>query len=1080
MADRERVSAQTTDAIMGVALDAVIAVDADGVIVAWNALATTTFGWTDTEVVGRSLGDLIVPPRYRAAHRAGMERFHQTGLARVVGRRIEISAVDRNAREFPVELSIIQAPPGGRAAFIGFLRDVSDRVAAQSRLVLSEESLRLATEAADVGTWDLDLITNELTWSDRTKAMFGVSPDVPCSLDDFYGGLHPDDLDETSVAFTSALDPTVRAVYDVQYRTVGKEDRLVRWVAAKGKGIFDADGRCIRAVGTAMDITAQKASIARQALMLEIVDLLRGGETGEALKSACAAIGRYFGVSRAGYGQLDPLQDIFRYTVCWTDGSVSPLLGDHPAHASGAKIAHRLSAGRTVAVGDIFSDTLSDEADTRQTASSLDTRAILVVPFLRGPRLRTIIFLNDRNVRHWSPEEVAFMEEVAERLRQVIERADGEAALAASEAEFRTLAQATPNQVWASTPDGKLNWFNERVYAYGGARPGELDGDGWVAMVHADDVPAAAEKWRAALQAGGTYEMEFRLRRHDGAYRWHLGRALPILGPDGKVARWIGTNTDIEDQKATSEALARLNATLEQEVAERTADRDRVWRNSQDLLLVGDQKGVIRAVSPSVETILGWSPDDLVGRHAFGFVIEEDQAASNEAIKVAAVGRLDAYENRCRHKDGGFRWLSWVAAPEEGHIFASGRDITAEKAAAEELAQTQDALRQSQKMEAVGQLTGGIAHDFNNMLAVVIGSLDLLRRRLAGEDSRSRRYLEAAAEGAQRAAALTQRLLAFSRQQPLKPEPTDLNKLVASMSDLLRHSLGADVRLETVQGGGLWRTNVDPNQLENVVLNLAVNARDAMPEGGRLTIETQNAYLDERYVQSEPGLSIGQYVLLAISDTGSGMPADVIAKAFDPFFTTKPVGKGTGLGLSQVYGFIKQSGGHVKIYSEVGQGTAIKLYLPRLVGRDQVTPLNNAAQGLLLGDTQELVLVVEDEPAVRRFSVEALGELGYRVLEADSAQTALQHLEANPDIALLFTDIVMPDVNGRKLADEACRLRPDLRVLFTTGYTRNAVVHNGILDLGVEMIGKPFTIEQLATKVRRVLDANTAALDDAG
>jgi PAS domain S-box-containing protein len=1076
MPDRERVSALTIDAVMGIALDAVIAVDREGVIVAWNALATTTFGWAESEVVGRNLGDLIVPPRYRAAHRAGMARFQETGLARVVGQRIEISAIDRDAREFPVELSIVQAPPGGQAAFIGFLRDISDRLAAKSRLVLSEESLRLATEAAEVGTWDLDLVTDELTWSDRTKAMFGISPDVPCSMDDFYGGLHPDDQDATSVAFATALDPGIRAVYDVQYRTVGKEDRVVRWVAAKGKGIFDADGRCVRAVGTAIDVTAQKAALARQAFMLEVVDLLRGGETGQALESACAALGRYFGLSRVGYGQLDPREEVFRYTVCWTDGSVPPLLGDLPAHAFGVKIVQRLSAGSTVVVGDLFSDTLSDEPETLETASNVDTRAILVVPFLRGPRLRTIIYLNDRNARRWSLEDVAFMEEVAERLRQVIDRADAEAALAASEAEFRTFAQAMPNQVWASAPDGNLNWFNERVYAYGGAKPGELDGDGWVAMVHPEDVPVAGEKWQAALQTGDTYETEFRLRRQDGAYRWHLGRALPIRDLDGKIGRWIGTNTDIEDQKATTEALARLNATLAHEVTERTADLDRVWRNSQDLLVVVDASGAFRAVSPSVEAILGWTPEDLVGQTALGFIVEEDQASTNAAIEAAAVGLLDVYENRYRHKQGGFRWLSWVAAPEEGLIYASGRDVTAEKSAAEELARTQDALRQSQKMEAVGQLTGGIAHDFNNMLAVVIGSLDLLGRRLDGEDARSRRYLEAALEAAQRAATLTQRLLAFSRQQPLRPEPTDLNKLVAGMSDLLRHSLGTDVRLETVLGGGLWRVDADPNQLENVILNLAVNARDAMPEGGRLTLETQNAHLDERYVAHEPGLGVGQYVLLAISDTGAGMPADVIAKAFDPFFTTKPVGKGTGLGLSQVYGFIKQSGGHVKIYSEVGEGTAIKVYLPRLVGRDATTPASDATPYLPLGDSQELVLVVEDEPAVRRFTVDAMGELGYRVIEADGAQAALQLVDAHPNIALLFTDIVMPDVNGRKLADEARRRRPGLKVLFTTGYTRNAVVHNGVLDPGVQMIGKPFTIEQLAAKVREVLDTDVESI----
>ena len=389
-----------------------------------------------------------------------------------------------------------------------------------------------------------------------------------------------------------------------------------------------------------------------------------------------------------------------------------------------------------------------------------------------------------------------------------------------------------------------------------------------------------------------------------------------------------------------------------------------------------------------------------------------------------------------------------------------------------ELEQAHETLRQSQKMEAVGQLTGGIAHDFNNMLAVVIGSLDLLGRRIGSTDLRAKRYVDAAVDGARRAATLTQRLLAFSRQQPLKPESIEANRLVADMSDLIRHSLGAGVELEAVLAGGLWRTHVDPNQLENVILNLAVNARDAMPEGGRLTIETQNAFLDERYAFAHPGVTAGQYVLIAVSDTGTGMPPHVIAKAFDPFFTTKEVGKGTGLGLSQVYGFIKQSGGHVKIYSEPQQGTTIKVYLPRYLGSGDDSELQQSVTSIPLGERQEVVLVVEDDPAVRQFSVDALSELGYRVLEADGASAALRVLDARPEIALLFTDVVMPQINGAKLAQEARRRRPHLRILFTTGYTRNAVVHNGVLDAGVEMIGKPYTVEELAAKVRAVLDSS--------
>ena len=400
-------------------------------------------------------------------------------------------------------------------------------------------------------------------------------------------------------------------------------------------------------------------------------------------------------------------------------------------------------------------------------------------------------------------------------------------------------------------------------------------------------------------------------------------------------------------------------------------------------------------------------------------------------------------------------------------------DVTQRIRDQERLREAEEQLRQAQKMEAVGQLTGGVAHDFNNMLAVVSGSLELLDRRTSIDDPRAKTLISAALEAARRAGNLTQRLLAFSRQQPLKPEVVDPNKLVAGMSDLFRHSLGADIQLETVLAGGVWRLHVDQNQLENVLLNLAVNARDAMPGGGRLTIETQNASLDQRYVARELGITPGQYVLIAVSDTGDGMPPEVIAKAFDPFFTTKEVGKGTGLGLSQVYGFVKQSGGHIKIYSEVAEGTTIKIYLPRHLGAADDDTASAQPEYLPAAEGRELILVVDDEELVRQFSVAALTDLGYRVLEAGSAQAALAILIERPDVDLLFTDIVMPEMNGRKLADMVKDRRPDLPVIYTTGYTRNAVVHNGVLDTGVELIGKPFTLEELATRVRTVLDNAT-------
>ncbi|HKH97118.1 MAG TPA: ATP-binding protein [Beijerinckiaceae bacterium] len=402
-------------------------------------------------------------------------------------------------------------------------------------------------------------------------------------------------------------------------------------------------------------------------------------------------------------------------------------------------------------------------------------------------------------------------------------------------------------------------------------------------------------------------------------------------------------------------------------------------------------------------------------------------------------------------------------------------DTLAERVEAEvaERVKAEEALRQAQKMEAVGQLTGGIAHDFNNLLTIITGNLELLSRHLPDDASRLRRLAEAAMQGAHRAATLTQRLLAFSRRQPLDPKPVDPNKLVASITDMLRRTLGETVALETVLAGGLWQTRVDGNQLENALVNLAVNARDAMPAGGKLTIETANASLDDAYVAGVPEpVPAGQYVLLAVSDTGSGMDKPTLERVFEPFFTTKEPGRGTGLGLSQVYGFVRQSGGHVRIYSEVGHGTTVKLYLPRLTGTvEDAGETGRPTMHALARGEGETILVVEDEEELRAFSAEALRELGYRVVEADDARNALRALDEAAPIELLFTDVVLPGgVNGRELADEVVRRSPRTRVLFTTGYTKNAIVHHGRLDPGVHLLGKPFTYGELASKVRILLD----------
>jgi signal transduction histidine kinase len=384
----------------------------------------------------------------------------------------------------------------------------------------------------------------------------------------------------------------------------------------------------------------------------------------------------------------------------------------------------------------------------------------------------------------------------------------------------------------------------------------------------------------------------------------------------------------------------------------------------------------------------------------------------------------------------------------------------------------QEALRQAQKMESIGQLTGGIAHDFNNLLTVITGNIDAARRHIGEQgEARVQRALTNAQTGAERAATLTQRLLAFSRRQPLRPTAIEPNRLVSSMSDLLHRALGETVETETVLAAGVWRVEADPNELETAILNLAVNARDAMPDGGKVTIETSNAHFDEDYAARNAGAVPGQYVAFCVSDTGTGMDEATLDRVFEPFFTTKDVGRGTGLGLSMVYGFVKQSGGHIKIYSEIGQGTTVRIYLPRYFGA--LEPEREPARAEAPeGSPDETVLVCEDDDDVRAYTVGILRELGYRVLEAHDGAAALRLLQRQEGkVDLLFTDVVLPGgMTGADVAAEARRLRGDLKILFTTGYARNAIVHHGRLDPGVELITKPFSHAALAARIRDILD----------
>ena len=676
--------------------------------------------------------------------------------------------------------------------------------------------------------------------------------------------------------------------------------------------------------------------------------------------------------------------------------------------------------------------------------------------------------------------------------------------------------------------------------------------------------------------------------------------AAPIRGEDGGIAGLLNQGVEITEQvlaerrrDAAERELRALNASLAEQVETRTQERDRLWRNTQDIQIVIDRRGVFQAVNPAFSAILGWPPEEVVGRTVADFLVADDAVVTGAEFGHARRDTPPVFENRCRHRDGGWRWISWVATSEAGLVYASGRHVTAEKEQAKalllydnivrsdkapicafdtdyrliafnpahndeffrvngfdtrigdvfpdlfvpeqrpvmralmgralageiftvqeefgnpelgkpcwelsytplrdeagtiigafhhardisarlraeaELQHAQDALRQSQKMEAVGQLTGGLAHDFNNLLAGISGSLELMQTRIGqGRLKDVDRYLGAAQGAAKRAAALTHRLLAFSRRQTLSPKPTDVGALVGGMEELVRRTVGPAVAIEVLGSPGAWPALVDPPQLENALLNLCINARDALPDGGRITIETANTWLDER-AAGELELPPGPYLCLRVADTGTGMSPEVVARAFEPFFTTKPIGEGTGLGLSMIYGFAKQSGGQVRLESEVGRGTTACLYLPRHVGEAAAETAPTGPPDTALARNGETVLVVDDEPTVRMLVTEVLEECGYTVVEAADSASGLKLLRSDRRIDLLVTDVGLPGgMNGRQMADAGRLSRPDLKVLFITGYAEVAVMGNGRLGPGMEVLTKPFAVEALGARIRAII-----------
>ncbi len=792
----------------------------------------------------------------------------------------------------------------------------------------------------------------------------------------------------------------------------------------------------------------------RQAFRVELESRLRGlGDPGALAASATRMLGPWLRAARVFHLEVDADGAHGAVTQNWNEPRVPDLMGRRfRLDDLGPALAQDLLGGRVVAVEDLSSD-LRTRGEAARSFASLGAAAMIAVPVVQGGRTAAVLVVQHDSPRHWSPEEVDVACEVAGRTRHAAERSRAARALRASEARFRALVDASAQIVWTTDAAGGIVEDSPSWREFTGQAPEDWLGGRWLEAIHPDDAPRVARGWADAVASREPYSAEYRIRHAaSGTWRMASARAVPLRNADGAVREWVGMNADITELHRAGEALRRLNPTLEQRVEERTLERDRLWRTSQDAFVVADLDGTCLSVSPAHERLFGWAEEEVVTKPLTDRVHPDDaEPSAAEIRKVAAGTPSRGFENRMRHKDGGYRWTAWTAALDRGRIYAVARDVTAEKARADEVAavnrklvaqieereRVEETLRRMQRLEAVGQLTSGVAHDFNNLLTVVLGNTAFVKKAVAaaGLDAKLLDRLDHVRTAAERGATLTAQLLAFSRRQRLEARPVDLNATVENMRTLLQTSMGSRVRLRTALDPGLRRALVDPTQIELVLLNLAINARDAMEGGGSLTVETANARLGEPRRPEEP--PAGEYVMVAVADTGSGMAPEVAAKAFEPFFTTKPVGKGSGLGLAQVYGFAKQSGGGVSIETAPGRGTTVRVYLPGAPaaaagagdGDDASGPHREGPHAAGRAERPASILLVDDDSAVREVTASALRGLGHTVVEAGGGPAALDLLNRpGQRIDLLVVDFAMPGMNGVEVARGAQTARPGLPV----------------------------------------------------
>jgi len=1007
------------------------ALDAKWRFIAFNRSAEVIFGLSRADVIGKQIWEVspgIVGTEFERRYR------------KVMSERTRQEFESYSARR-PDRYHEIRAFPFGEGIGAAF-RDITDRQQAAQALRDREQELARVQRIGGMGGWESDLAAGLARRSREYIQLHGVPGGKPETSEQWLARIHPDDRAMVENELAEALASS-QAEYKAEYRIVRPSDSEVRWMRSVAEIQRDREGRAVKMIGADLDVTDRKS--AEQAARASEGRL-------RAITDALPVLISYVDTDWAFRFANKPYEIWFERPLTEIIGRRLEDLMDADMFAARRPFVARALAGETVTY----------EADYVRSGQTIQTEIVHVPHRDEGGRV----------VGMYSVVQDVTARRLAERV------------LAESEERFRSIANSAPVPMWVTRLGGRREFVNRAYQEFLGVSLDEAVIFDWRNALHPDDLARIFREQQVGESSLRPFALEARYRRGDGLWRWLRSESQPRWGPSGEHIGFIGVAHDVTVSKEAEQKLTEINQTLETRIRERTQQLTATegliqtfFNHSSEChaVMIEEGEGQFRyeEANPATLQLYGKTRGQVVGN-----TIEE-------IFGAAAAAEVGGYLTACLSGGHPYRYertqgeatIEAVATPAPGEpgaprrLIVSAHDVT-------ERRRLEQQLRQSQKMEAVGQLTGGVAHDFNNLLTLVLGGLEGIGRQLAvlpdpAIATRVERFRDMALQGAKRAAALTSRLLAFSRQQSLAPQSLDANELVAGLSELLRRTLGEAIVLETVLASGLWRTFADPNQLENALLNLALNARDAMPDGGKLAIETANVTLDKAYVTSlNDPVEPGQYVMIAVADTGTGMDMPTRERAFDPFFTTKEVGKGTGLGLSQVYGFARQSAGHVKIYSEVGEGATVKIYLPRRTG-DLAEKAVSQAPDVSQSIGSETILLVEDDEALRSYGIQILGELGYRVLEAESGAAALAVLDGDQQIDLLLTDVVMPGgVNGQQLADQAARRRPGLKVLFMTGYAPNAIVSHGRLDAQAPLIGKPFSFDELAAKVRETLKAS--------